>query len=224
MANKLTILIPAAGPGRRMRSYGPKALIKLDDNLTLIQRQLHLLRNTFPLAEIVVIVGFEADKICKELPRYVHTVYNDAYEDTNVAHSLMLGLSTVSKGSILVVYGDLVFNREALPKSFEQSTAIIDSKNQMDRNEVGVTIVNNEVTRFSYGLPTKWAQIVYLHGLELEIFKKVISDKRRSKFFGFEILNHMLDNGGNLQALEPNDMQIAEIDTSKDIEIAKRIQ
>jgi GTP:adenosylcobinamide-phosphate guanylyltransferase len=203
--NKLSVIIPAAGPGKRMKSYGPKALIQLRDGETVISRQIRLIKQTYPNVDIVVVVGFEADKVCKELPKDVITVYNENYEETNVAYSINLGLTKVQNPASLIVYGDLVF------------------KKQIGEEEVGVTIVDNYITRFSYGLPIKWAQIAYLIGRELELFNKHASVKNKEKFFGFEILNKILDSDGKLKAIETVNMKIAEIDTSKDINNAKRI-
>ena len=68
---EISIVIPAAGMGRRMKSYGPKALIPLPsdktnprtgesrgENITLIERQIHILIDCYPNAEIFIVVGF----------------------------------------------------------------------------------------------------------------------------------------------------------------------
>jgi UDP-N-acetylglucosamine pyrophosphorylase len=34
---ELTVIIPAAGEGTRMKSYGPKSLIKIGKNLTILE-------------------------------------------------------------------------------------------------------------------------------------------------------------------------------------------
>ena len=39
--NNISIIIPAAGVGRRMKSYGPKPLIKVG-NSTIIKNQINL--------------------------------------------------------------------------------------------------------------------------------------------------------------------------------------
>jgi choline kinase len=223
--NNLTCIIPAAGPGRRMKSYGPKALITLRNEQTVIQRQLQIINRLYPAAEVIVVLGFEADRVKKELPPHVKVVENHIYEETNVAYSIHLGLLAATHKNVLIVYGDLVFNDATLKGlTFAESTAIIDSKERFEKSEVGVTIVDGYISRMSYGLPMKWAQIVYLTGHELHLFKMQIHMRTSRKFFGFEVLNKMLDYSGYLKAIEPEKMQIAEIDTSKDIEKAKKIE
>ena len=110
----LDIIIPAAGQGRRMKSVGPKGLIRLG-NETVLLRQIRLLKQAFPEARIVVIGGFGHAKLHKSLPPNISFVVNNRYRDTNVSHSIHVGLQfTRPHHSVLIVYGDLVFNHHAL--------------------------------------------------------------------------------------------------------------
>lgn len=219
--DKLTIVIPAAGLGRRMKSYGSKSLIDLHGNLLLL-RQLAILRKLYPQALFTVVLGFDADKIIRVLPPYVSVVENKFYHETNVAKSLSLGL--VKAEHALIVYGDLVFNEATLKElPLVESSILINSDNQIKDCEVGLTVVNGYVSRFSYGLPIKWAQIAYLTNRELALFKEAAALPQHRKHFGFEILNMVLDNGGKLKAVEPSGMKIQEIDSSKDIELARKL-
>ena len=101
---EISIVIPAAGMGRRMKSYGPKALVPLPsgktnprtgeargENVTLIERQLNILIDCYPNAEIFIVVGFQAEKIRHQLKDYpVRFIYNPLHESTNVLYSLGL--------------------------------------------------------------------------------------------------------------------------------------
>jgi choline kinase len=221
--SKLHVIIPAAGPGRRMRSYGAKALIELKAGQKLLERQVSILKKVYPHAGITVVLGFEADKIRRILPEDINIVENKDYENTNVAYSLALALQNKQE-RVLIVYGDLVFNIETFAElELDKPCVLIDTRNQFNAQEVGLTVIDGQVSQFSYGLSTKWAQIVYLAEQELYLFKKYVLNKDRSRYFGFEILNYVLNHGGAFSAYEPSQMKIAEIDTSKDIELARRI-
>lgn len=219
----LTIVIPAAGLGRRMKSYGPKALIEVAPRQTLIGRQLWILREHFPRAELVVVVGFEAEKVARTLPAWVRVVKNEQYEVTNVARSVEMGLRVSRSERVLVVYGDLVFSPgtfAGLPMG--ESFALLDTQGQLRELEVGCTVVDGEVTYLSYGLPTKWAQIMLLTGRELALFRRLALPNAKRKHFGYEILNEVLEHDGRLAAIEPVKMKLVEIDTSKDIAAARQ--
>jgi choline kinase len=220
MNEDLTIIIPAAGMGRRMKSYGPKSLIDLGNGQSVINRQISLLNRKFPKAKIVVVVGFEKEKIISALPPDVSFLVNPIYATTNVSYSINLALNYYQPKKVLLVYGDLVFNEATLDFALDKSFIIVDSKQQIRDSEVGVTVVNGEVSQMSYGLTTKWAHIAYLDGKELSIFIDNFT-KQLQRYYGFEMLNIILNNGGSLQAIEPENMRIVEIDSSKDIKQAK---
>jgi hypothetical protein len=89
--------------------------------------------------------------------------------------------------------------------------------------EVGVTVVDGYVTTFSFGLPLKWTQLVYLAPTERLLFQTIASEPHRRRQFGFEILNEVIERGGKIKAHLPTEVELAEIDTSKDIRRALQI-
>ena len=166
----------------------------------------------------MVVVGFEADKVAQALPQRIRIVENQLYQDTNVVESLRLALNNTVTESALFVYGDLIFNTETIYEIADgDSCAIVDSKNRFKNEEIGVTIVDNNITNFAYGLDTKWAQIIFLTGVELEIFRELCFDRRRNKMYPFEIFNIVINRGGVIGIKEPVDMKIKEVDSLKDL-------
>ena len=72
----LSIIIPAAGTGTRMKAYGPKPLIKIG-NQSIISRQIEILKSCFYCPEIVVVSGYESCKVMNNLPRNIVKVENE---------------------------------------------------------------------------------------------------------------------------------------------------
>ncbi len=220
----LSIIIPAAGMGRRMKSYGPKPLIELDNRQTVLSRQLRILRMNYPTADIVAVLGFESERIIKTLPQGIKVVENECFGETNVVRSIGMGLRVASHQNVLVVYGDLVFNQPTIENITQSgSVVVVDTHDRFGEDEVGCNILDGRVTSFSYGLETKWAQIAYLTGRELDLFKKSAWHADHRRWFGYEALNAVVEGGGRLRAVEPKGMQVIEIDSSKDIEKARSI-
>lgn len=221
--NDLTIVIPAAGLGRRMKSYGPKCLLDVGNGQILLKRQLEILRTLFPVAEVVLVLGFEAEKVYRIIPNYVTVVENKLFDDTNVIGSISLALemSQQKHNNILLVYGDLVFNNAALSFPHTESTIVVDNRKQMRDCEVGVTVIDSYASQFAYSLNTKWCQIAYLMDKEAEFFRAAVADPRYRRYFGYEILNMLLNKDYNLKAIEPAGTRITEIDTSRDIDTAR---
>ena len=216
---ELTVIIPAAGMGHRMKSYGPKCLLHLDHQDMIITKIINDTKSLFPFSEIIAIVGFEADKIIKVLPKETRVIENQLYEHTNIVESIRLAINNSIHDRVLIIYGDLIFNPTAIKDiTKDGSCVLIDSQNRFKEEGVGVTVIDGVITNFSYGLDTKWAQVIYLEGLELEIFKSLCLDRKRNKMYPFELFNIILNRGGKIKALEPENMTIREINSLKDLE------
>ncbi len=219
---ELCVIIPAAGAGHRMKSYGPKALIPVG-NMSLIEKQIKQIWSIYPGAEIIVVVGFEAEKVRRSLAKHkVRFVLNPIYEKTNVLYSLGLGLQATTCDEVLIVYGDLVFNKHAIKNIRGISKVVSEGRGLFSKHEVGLTVQNKQVTNFAFGLETKWAQIVYMKDKELELFQEISLRKDTSQWFGYEGLNYVIDSGGRLDAVSPKLMDIFEIDRIKDLKKIKR--
>ena len=123
---------------------------------------------------------------------------------------------------VLIVYGDLVFNQYAIKNLRGSSKVVVDTNNFFKKEEVGVVLShNNYVTNMSFGIDTKWAQIAYLSGKELNLFKNISTKKECCHWFGYEGLNYVIENGGRIECYRHKLMKIFEIDAARDLE--KRI-
>lgn len=211
----LSIIIPAAGVGSRIKSYGPKSLL-LVNNETILERQIRLLSSKYKSAEIIVVVGYEAERVVSSI-KGVRFIENENYETTNVVRSIGLALRSVLNSRVLVVYGDLVFNDSLLHFPLDRS-CILSSATQMNEKEVGFIRNENTVCNFSYDLDEKWCQVVYLQGFELELFRKICCKKDNVKLMTHEVLNTIIDANGTFVIHTPKNMKILEIDSLKDTE------
>ena len=220
---KTTIIIPAAGAGRRMKSYGPKPLIKVGDS-TVIKNQISLLKTYIPDSRIVLVCGFKAERLMNETPPFILKILNERYHKTTVVISIGMGLrvSGLSK-KIIVVSGDLVFNSDAI-KNLPDFSSIVVTDRGMGDDEVGCVIDSDgELTHLMYDLPRKWGQIAIIMGKELDMFKKLCWDEKNSGKFGFEVINQIMEAGGTFQCISGEEIKIVDIDNSKDIQKAKEI-
>ena len=221
---KYSIIIPAAGQGLRMKSYGAKSLIKLTPDLTVIQNQLNIIKEKFRYYEVILVTGFESYRVMRDTPDDIIKIENERFEETNVCRSIGIGLRAATTNRVLIIYGDLVFNMAALDVKLNKgSSLIIDSSNTMTENEVGCTITNGLVDQVLYELPHKWSQISFLVDKELEMLQDIAWNPDNERIYGFEAINQIIDNGGKFRAVSPEGIRVNDIDTSKDIIIAQDI-
>ena len=223
--DSIGVIIPAAGMGRRMKSYGPKPLIKIG-NSTIIKNQINLLQTYFGSTTLVLVCGFKSVLLMNETPNYILKVENELYADTNVARSIGMGLRVISTASkVIVVYGDLVFNSDTLKNIDLEESSIVLADQAMGEGEVGCVIDSQtqQLTNLMYDLPHKWGQIAIFMDKELELLKTLCWDEKNYTKFGFEIINQILYKGGRFKCIQSPNIKIVDIDNSKDIQKAKEI-
>jgi len=221
---KVTVIIPAAGAGRRMKSYGPKSLIKIGES-TLINNQVGTIRSELDCEDIILVCGFRATKLMDGTPESLIKIENELYETTNVTRSIGLGLrATRAADTVVVIYGDLVFNPEALKYLNLERSCIVVDKTWMAQDEVGCIIdKKNMLINMMYDLPDKWAQIAVFKNVELKLLKELCWDKKNYTKFGFEIINRIIEKGGVFECVQGDDIKVIDLDTSKDIQRAKGV-
>jgi len=222
---KCSVIIPAAGIGWRIQSYGPKSLLQITPNINIITHQLNTIHKALNgNYEIVLVTGYKSEQIMNLMPNNIIQVENERYETTNVVRSLGIGLRAATSNRVIIIYGDLVFNIHALnfPRR-SKSYILIDKSGYMTNNEVGCTIVDDKLQHMIYDLPNKWAQILYLTGDELSLFKEICWDKTNENTYTFEALNKMIEHGSKIYAISPPKMKVNDVDCMKDMFIARKI-
>lgn len=204
-----------------MSTYGPKPLLKIVDE-SILERQLSIIDDTFNSYEVILVTGYQADKVMNAAPKHVIKIENTEYKTTNIVRSIGLGLRAATTDNIVIIHGDLVFNKQCLKAPFDlDSIAIITQAIKDD--EVGCTIERGLVEHVFYDLPNNWSQIVYLTGKELDLFRKLVWNKDHNHMYHFEILNEVIDKGGKIKAVSPKGAIAVDIDTSKDILLAEKV-
>ena len=219
----MSVIIPVAGMGRRMKTYGPKCMININGT-SIVERQIKQVRRVYPKSDIILVVGFGSGVVRDRIrSKYnVRIVYNTKYEETNVAYSLYLGLQASCHEKCLIIYGDIIFNRVAIKDLYGEASRIVIDKNDKTRGEeVGVMHYDGEVTHFSYALEDKWCQIAYLTGKEMKMFERIAGIEDHQKWFGYEVLNEVLDQGGKFVSSVPSGLKIWEVDSPKDLKLIR---
>ncbi len=225
-AGRLTVIIPAAGIGKRMKSRGPKGLFEVYRGMSVLELQIRTILKVYPNADIIIVGGFQCDKIRKELWGIfpVRIVCNNDYETTNVMHSIRIGMSAMLTGSLLIIHGDLVFNEQTITGLVDKTSALLIAGTKLDKSKVGIGHQDGLVTNLSHALSCKWGQMAYMCGKELEMFTALTwNSKKSSQLFLYEALNYIIEHHGTFLAHYPKDAKIVEIDNYSDLTKAKQI-
>lgn len=216
--DRITVALLSAGIGNKIKSYEPRSLLKLKGK-TLIENQINTINDAFGSPDIVCVVGCYANKVIKKVKKSIRFVENQIFEETNSSESLRLAYNNSTNNHFMFIHGDLYFNRQCFEADYTKSFIVVDSKQMIKDHEAGVTIINNKASIISYGLKTKWAQIAYFTGKEHKILGNILQkfESGEKKKLSFEIINEVINAGGQFHCYEPLKMKLLEIDRIKDI-------
>ena len=112
----IQVVILAAGMGTRLGKPWPKPLTLLKDGRSILQQQIENVRSIFSdSARISIVVGFKLEMIMEAHPDVTY-VYNETYDQTNTAKSLLKALQQSQEPGVLWMNGDVVFDARVLER------------------------------------------------------------------------------------------------------------
>jgi choline kinase len=185
------IVILAAGMGTRLGRALPKCLTELVDGRTIMGQQLGNVEAAFGKdAEVTIVVGYRAEEIVERYGDRAKFVYNEQYDQTNTSKSLLRALRASSKGGVLWMNGDVVFDPAALVRA----------KELIDRDQSFVTVntskVSDEEVKYTVGA----------EGFINELSKKVDLNRALGEAVGINYISGR-DKAGFIRALDKVDAQ-----------------
>ncbi len=110
------VIILASGMGSRSGRPTPKPLTPLASGKSIMAHQVDGIRAVFGAgARITAVVGFKKDMIMEAFPNLLYT-YNERFDTSGTAHSLLRGLRVSCTGGVLWLNGDVVFDHRLLTR------------------------------------------------------------------------------------------------------------
>ena len=200
------MVILAGTLGYREKSKGPKVL-HIHEGLSVLENQARAVLHTFPKAHISVTAGFQADKIIRFKPDFVSVIENQLWETHNTLEEVRLYLNSVKTTRVLFIDGAVLFNPHSLGLTQFSSAYCYEDEQSGD---VGVYVENGNIINFSFGLPIKFGNLLYLEGRELDIFKKICT-RENSKLCLFEALNILIDRKCIIRAFSSEKQEVFRI-------------
>ena len=152
----MKVIILAAGRGTRLGYHTkeiPKGLVDVNGK-SIIERQIELFKKN-GITEIVIVRGYKKEKFCRNGVTFID---NEDFANNNQLASLVLAQNMVS-GSVLILFGDLIFEQTILDQILASSSDIsiavdLNWKERYDENRNNqfpalAEIENDKITRIS---------------------------------------------------------------------------
>ena len=111
-------IILGAGFGSRLGKPLPKPLTVLSSGETIMERQVSALTRFLTTDDVIVVVGFKKESIMEAFPNLAY-VFNDVFDQTNTAKSLLRGLRETRNEDVIWLNGDVVFDSEVIERVYD---------------------------------------------------------------------------------------------------------
>lgn len=215
----ISVILMCDSPGHRMRSYGPVSLVQIKEN-KLIDIQIQAIKSIYKKSEIILCLGFDAEKVAKYVrSKYknsnIRIVENQLYNSSNSCESLRLSLNNICNDKVLICDGNLLFDSECLVLVDTSKSVAIIEQNPHETMEIGLNIDNNHAQYFSFGAKNTWSEIIFINGYEIiESLKKAIIHTDNKNRFMFEALNDLINMKYNIETVT-NPEQLIKINNIK---------
>ena len=149
----ITFAILASAQGHRMKSYCPKAMIPVNRKEVLLDLTLERILSEYPRSDIVIVTGFKSEAIEKKIDRRIRIVENQLYDQTNSLEEARLAINNCTNSRIVLLSGDLMFNSQTIKNIARGDSCLIyDDNDQIQDDDVGMSIISSKVVNMSYGL------------------------------------------------------------------------
>jgi choline kinase len=228
------IVILAAGMGTRLGRSLPKCLTELVDGRTIMGQQLGNIDAAFGKdAEVTIVVGYRAEEIVERYGDRAKFVYNEQYDQTNTSKSLLRALRASSKGGVLWMNGDVVFDPAALMRA----------KELIDRDQSFVTVntskVSDEEVKYTVdaeGFIDKLSKKVelsralgeavginYISGRDKSGFVRALDKVDAQEYFEGGLELSIGRDGILVEPMDISDLYAVEVDFAEDLERANHL-
>ena len=225
-----------SGMGSRLKEYTqdtPKTLVKLDDNECILSKALSIL-GKYDIDEYIITTGYKKDKLVEYVKsNYDHNftfIHNKHYETTNYIKSMDY-IDCDLDDDVLLMHGDLVFDKEVITKITESdgSSVVVDNTLELPEKDFKAKVVDGHVKHISidyFGSDAVSLQPLYkLTPNDWTKWKKMIRKyciNGDTNVYAEEALNQLLDGKIELEAVDINGHYCREIDTVEDLNNYRR--
>ena len=224
-------IIVAAGKGNRLYPLTkdtPKPLLKINGE-TILEHQIQNLKNC-GINEIVMVTGYQANKVEELAGPDIKYIYNPFYEITNSLASLWLAKVEMN-GDFVYLHADVVFDRRILEevlKRQEDICLVVEQKKCVEE-DMRVRVVSGLMKEIGKGISLSEAYGEFIGiakfskaGAKLlaEALEKIV--RRGDLMLWFEsAIQWLIDDGHQVHTLNTGGKPWIEIDFLDDLEQAR---
>ena len=231
----MTYIFLVAGKGLRLHPLTlkhPKSLYKLDENTTILQRMINLIKKYDKNAEIIVVTGFMSNSIKEQIDGAIF-IDNPFYGVTNSIASLWFAKDYLDKENVTIINGDVVMAedlvQDVLCKSVVSPFVLLDSSIKTD-GDYNVQVTQDKVLVMSKELNEyygEYAGVSKLNNQSAILLRNevqlMVQEGMYDQWYEDALVQMIFRNNFNLYYKDISEYSWTEVDCVSDLFYAKRI-
>jgi choline kinase len=225
----MKIIILAAGIGSRLGNPFPKPLTKLKNNKSIMQMMTENISSTYDRDMINLVVGFKKDLIMESFPDLTY-VYNQYFDQTNTAKSLLKAIRKNKGESILWMNGDIVFDKNILTrlkKYIDKDISFVAvNTSKVGDEEVKYTLNDDYINKLSKEVENGLGEAVginFISSKYVDLFIKRLEECKDNDYFEKALEMAIEKDGFKIKAVDISDFNCIEIDFEEDLKNANNL-
>lgn len=224
-----------AGKGTRLQPLTlkhPKSMYKLDEQTTLLQRMVRLIKKHDEQADIVIVTGHMHKRI-EEQVKDVKFLYNPFYAVTNSIASLWFARDELDSDNVVLIDGDIVMSeqlvKEVICQPVDKPVVLVDSTIKID-GDYNVEVSGDQVLVMSKELDTFYGEYAGITKLDKksavmmrEEMNSMIEEGFYDQWYENALVQLIFKNDFKLYYTDISNYEWTEVDSVNDLLLAKRI-
>ena len=225
----MKIIILAAGIGSRLGNPFPKPLTKLKNNKSIMQMMTENVSSLYSLDLVNLVVGFKKDLIMESFPNLTY-IYNQYFDQTNTAKSLLKAIKKNKDHSILWMNGDIVFDKNILLKLKEyidkDVSFVAVNTSKVAEEEVKYTLKGNYINELSKTVENGLGEAVginFISSKYIDSFIKRLEECDDNDYFERALEVAIEKDGFKIKPVDISEFNCIEIDFEEDLKNANNL-
>ena len=225
----MKIIILAAGIGSRLGNPLPKPLTKLKNHKSIMQMMTENISFSYSLDLVNLVVGFKKDLIMESFPDLTY-VYNQYFDQTNTAKSLLKAIKKNKEQSILWMNGDIVFDKNILIKLKEyidkDVSFVAVNTSKVAEEEVKYTLKDNYIDELSKTVENGLGEAVginFISSKYIDSFIKRLEECDDNDYFERALEVAIEKDGFKIKPVDISEFNCIEIDFEEDLKNANNL-
>ena len=225
----MKIIILAAGIGSRLGNPFPKPLTKLKNHKSIMQMMTENISFSYSLDLVNLVVGFKKDLIMESFPNLTY-IYNQYFDQTNTAKSLLKAIKKNKDQSILWMNGDIVFDKNILIKLKEyidkDVSFVAVNTSKVAEEEVKYTLKDNYIDELSKTVENGLGEAVginFISSKYIDSFIKRLEECDDNDYFERALEVSIEKDGFKIKPVDISEFNCIEIDFEEDLKNANNL-